>query len=98
MAGISAEKSTRGGMVEQVNRCLLRGRGEAGEGGLRSEALNFGPWKHTGLCTLKSQIVSRALKTLEPPMGRGEEARVFPPSMCVLFAFLSRAVRVRAGG
>lgn len=32
--------------------------------------------KHTGLCTLKSQIVSTALKTPELPMGGGEEAGV----------------------
>ena len=43
---------------------VLRGHGEVGEGALCSNALNFAPRKHTVLCVLKNQIVSRALKTL----------------------------------
>lgn len=55
------------------------------------------PRKHTGLCTLKSQVVSRTLKNLDPPMAGEEGARVLSPLAWVPFALLSRAATVRAG-
>lgn len=69
----------------------IRGHREA----LCAEALNFCPQDKK--CTLKSQIVSGALKTPEPPMGGGEGARVLSPFMCLLFAPLSRDAAVQVG-
>lgn len=63
-------------MNDRVSRTRSRGPVQVGEGTLCWDALNFGPRKHMALCTLKSQIVSTALKTPEPPMGGGEEAGV----------------------